>query len=183
MRGFRRLVPRTFQGRLTLAFVAILALTLSLVTIGVLNRLGDYFDQQQRQDLTARSYGVAQYVALVAENASGVRLVVSTDNVLDPAVTVQLALNPQQRILSDSLAKADVLIRIGTLVNGVFTQASGGEFRALLQTSSCSPLPVWMMTVASCGSIVAASSSNRTRFESSAARSSRATINDLLSML
>jgi signal transduction histidine kinase len=134
VRGLRRLVPRTFQGRLTLAFVAILALTLSLVTIGVLNRLGDYFDQQQRQDLTARSYGVAQYVALVAENASGVRLVVSTDNVLDPAVTVQLALNPQQRILSDSLAKADVLIRIGTLVNGVFTQASGGEFRALLQT-------------------------------------------------
>ena len=136
MRGLPRLTPRTFQGRLTLAFVAILALTLSLVTIGVVNRLGNYFDQQQREDLTARSYGVAQYVALVAESASGVRLVVSLDNVVDPAVRVQLSLDPQQRILADSLAKADVSIRIGTLVNRVFTVASGGEFGANLEVAA-----------------------------------------------
>lgn len=136
MRGLRRLVPRTFQGRLTLAFVAILALTLSLVTIGVLNRLGDYFDQQQREDLTARSLGVAQYVALVAENASSVRLVVGTDNVVDPAVVVQMTLSPQQRILADRLAKADVFIRLGTMVDGTFVPASGGEFSALLQAGA-----------------------------------------------
>jgi len=69
-RATNRVLPHTFQGRLTLAFVAILALTLTLVTILVLNRLGNYFDQQQREDLTARSLGVAQYVALVAEGAS-----------------------------------------------------------------------------------------------------------------
>jgi hypothetical protein len=50
-----KVMPHTFQGRLTLAFVAILALTLILVTTLVLNRLGDYFDQQQRQDLRAPS--------------------------------------------------------------------------------------------------------------------------------
>ena len=136
MRGLRRLMPRTFQGRLTLAFVAILALTLILVSVSVLNRLGDYFDQQQREDLRARSYGVAQYVALVAESASSVRLVVSEDNVVDPAVRVQLSLSQQQRILADSLAKADVLIRIGSLANGTFTEASGGQFTALLQAGA-----------------------------------------------
>lgn len=136
MRRLRRLVPRTFQGRLTLAFVAILALTLSLVTVGVLNRLGDYFDQQQREDLTARSLGVAQYVALVAESASTVRPVVGTDNVVDPGVVVQLTRSTQQRILADRLAKADVLVRLGTLTNGTFTEASGGEFSALLQAGA-----------------------------------------------
>ena len=32
-------MPRTFQGRLTVAFVAVIALTLFLVTVLVLNRL------------------------------------------------------------------------------------------------------------------------------------------------
>jgi signal transduction histidine kinase len=136
VRGFRRLVPRTFQGRLTLAFVAILALTLSLVTVGVLNRLGDYFDQQQREDLTARSLGVAQYVALVAESASSIRLVVGIDNVVDPAVQVQLTRDAQQRILADQLAKADVRIRLGTRVSGVFVPASGGDFTAPLEAGA-----------------------------------------------
>ncbi len=132
----RRLTPKTFQGRLTLAFVAILALTLSLVTVGVLNRLGEYFDQQQRQDLTARSLGVAQYVALVAESASGTRLVVTPDSVVDAAVVVQLTRDAQQRILADRLAKADVRIRLGTLTNGTFAPASGGDFSAELQAGA-----------------------------------------------
>jgi signal transduction histidine kinase len=136
VRVLHRLTPKTFQGRLTLAFVAILALTLSLVTVGVLNRLGDYFDQQQRQDLTARSLGVAQYVALVAESASSVRPVVGIDNVVDTGVSVQLTRDAQQRILADRLAKADVLIRIGTIVNGSFVPASGGDFKALLQAGA-----------------------------------------------
>jgi len=78
-----KVMPHTFQGRLTLAFVAILALTLTLVSTLVLNRLGDYFDQQQRQDLEARSTGVAQFVALVAERASDPRPVISAAGVVD----------------------------------------------------------------------------------------------------
>ncbi len=135
-RSLRRVVPRTFQGRLTLAFVAILALTLSLVTVGVLNRLGDYFDQQQREDLTARSLGVAQYVALVAESASTVRPVLGVDNVVDAGVVVQLSRDSQQRILADRLAKADVRIRIGTIVDDTFVAASNGEFAALLESGA-----------------------------------------------
>ncbi len=130
MRRLRRLIPRTFQGRLTIAFVAVVALTLGLVSIGVLNRLGDYFDQQQRDDLTARSYSVAQYVVLVAEGASAPRQVVGPDNVVDPGVVVQLTRSTQQRILADRLAKADVVIRLGTVINGAFVEASGGDFEA-----------------------------------------------------
>ena len=135
-RGLHRLIPRTFQGRITLAFVAILALTLSLVTVGVLNRLGDYFDQQQREDLTARSLGVAQYVALVAEGASSVSPALSLDNVVDPRVVVQLTRSTQERILADRLGRADVHIRIGTILNRVFSPASNGEFTALLESGA-----------------------------------------------
>jgi signal transduction histidine kinase len=131
-----RLMPHTFQGRLTLAFVAILALTLTLVTTLVLNRLGDYFEQQQRQDLTARSFGVAQYVFFVAENKADPRPVISPNGVLDPAVKVELATTSQELILADR-AKADVRIRLGTEAgtesDRVFIPASGGEFTAHLE--------------------------------------------------
>jgi signal transduction histidine kinase len=132
----RRLTPRTFQGRLTLAFVAILALTLSLTTIGVLNRLGDYFEQQQRQDLSARTLGVAQFVVLAAEASTSLRPVVGSGNVVDPAVVVQLTRTSQQRILADQLGKADVHIRLGAIVNGEFVPASNGEFTALLEAGA-----------------------------------------------
>jgi signal transduction histidine kinase len=129
-------MPHTFQGRMTLAFVAILALTLTLVTTLVLNRLGDYFDQQQREDLTARSLGVAQYVALVAEGASGLRPVVDGTGALDPAVVVELKRESQQRILADRLGKADVRIRLGTVAGGTFVPAAGGDFSAPLEASA-----------------------------------------------
>jgi len=128
-----KLMPHTFQGRLTLAFVAILALTLGLVTMLVLNRLGDYFDQQQRQDLEARATGVAQFVALVAERASDPRPVISAAGVVDPAVVVELTQTSQERFLADRLARADVVIRLGIRVDDVFVPASGGEFRADLE--------------------------------------------------
>ena len=129
----RRFVPHTFQGRLTLAFVAILALTLSLVTILVLNRLGDYFDQQQRVDLTARSLGVAQYVALVAEGSSGLRPVVDPVGVVDPGVVLELTDESQERILADHLAKADVRLRLGLRLGDQFVPASNGVFDISLE--------------------------------------------------
>ena len=129
----QRAMPPTFQGRLTLAFVAILALTLVLVTTLVLNRLGNYFDQQQREELTARSLGVAQYVALVAEGASGLRPVVDETGVLDQAVVVELRRTSQQRILADRLAQADVSVQLGRLVGGTFVPATNGFFQALQQ--------------------------------------------------
>jgi signal transduction histidine kinase len=124
--------PRTFQGRLTLAFVAVVTVTLGLVGLVVVNRLGAYFDQQQEEDLAARAQGVAQYVILIAESTDTIRAgrpVVSADGVLDPAVVTELSRDRQQRIVTDRLAQADVRIRVGLTTNG-FRAAANGVFEA-----------------------------------------------------
>ena len=61
-RRLRRLLPRTFQGRLTGAFLAVITLTLLLVTVLVINRLDDYFTSQQNADLDQRAKSVSTYV-------------------------------------------------------------------------------------------------------------------------
>ncbi|HYN70270.1 MAG TPA: HAMP domain-containing sensor histidine kinase [Candidatus Eisenbacteria bacterium] len=119
--------PQTFQARLTLAFVALLAITIGLVGIVVVNRLGEFFDQQQRDDLAARARSVAQYVVLVAEAASPVRPVVSETGVVDPSVSLQLGRPSQQRILADRLGQADVQIRLGRVVDDAFIPATDGD--------------------------------------------------------
>jgi signal transduction histidine kinase len=129
-RGLRRLAPHSFQARLTIGFVGVLALTLIVVSGLVINRMDDYFRQQQQGDLEARALTVAQYVAVVSEGASGLRPVVGTDNVVDPAVAVELNKSAQQRILADQLAQADVKIRLGVLSNGRFVPATNGEIVA-----------------------------------------------------
>jgi signal transduction histidine kinase len=58
----RRLYPRTFQARLTLAFVGVVALTLGLVSVFIVNRLDDYFSQQQSSELRARAENVGKWV-------------------------------------------------------------------------------------------------------------------------
>jgi signal transduction histidine kinase len=124
--------PKTFQGKLTLAFVAVVAATLFLVTMLVLNRLGAYFDQQQQEDLTARARGVAQYVVLIADAEAGLRPVVSASDVVDQSVVLALRRSSQQRILADRLAQADVTIRLGLIgQDGGFQPASNGTFEAM----------------------------------------------------
>jgi signal transduction histidine kinase len=132
-----RLAPRTFQGRLTLAFVAVVAMTLGLVGLLVVNRLGAYFDQQQADELAARATGVAQYVILVAESTSSVRAgrpVVSTDGEVDPGVVFELSLERQQRIIADRLAQANVQFRLGTVTGDTFRAAANGTFSATEQS-------------------------------------------------
>jgi signal transduction histidine kinase len=105
---------------------------LTLVVVGgiVINRMDDYFRQQQRVDLEARALTVAQYVAVVAEGSSGLRPVVGPDNVVDPAVANELVRTAQQRILADQLAQADVRIRLGLILSGHFVPASNGLIQA-----------------------------------------------------
>src|ERR1700741_112128 len=84
-----RLAPRTFQGRLTLAFVAVVAVTLGLVGLLVVNRLGAYLEQQQADELRSRAQSVGQYVILVAESQTTIRAghdVVSADGTVDQLV-------------------------------------------------------------------------------------------------
>ena len=72
-RRLRRLAPRTFQGRLTGAFLAVVALTLLLVTVLVINRLDDYFTRQQKADLEQRAESVFKSVDRLATPAGAVR--------------------------------------------------------------------------------------------------------------
>jgi signal transduction histidine kinase len=128
-----RLTPRTFQGRLTLAFVAVVAVTLGLVGMLVVNRLGAYFDQQQADDLQSRARSVGQYVVLVADAQTTIRAgrpVVDQNGIVDELVVFELSKESQQRLIADTLAQADVQIRLGLVRNDQFEAAQNGEFAA-----------------------------------------------------
>jgi signal transduction histidine kinase len=130
------LAPRTFQGRLTLAFVAVVTVTLGLVGLLVVNRLGAYFDQQQSDDLQARASGVAQYVILIAESTNAVRAgrpVVSDRGYVDPAVVTELSKETEQRIIADRLGQADVRFQLGLATPQGFQPAANGAFSVTVE--------------------------------------------------
>ena len=101
----------------------------------VLNRLDDYFLQQQRADLATRAQRVALYVQSVAAGETGgtIRPVVGPTNIVDPAVAARLGNAANQRILADYLGHADVQVRLGTGDGSDFRPAPNGVFMAELQ--------------------------------------------------
>lgn len=109
------MLPHTFQGRLAVAFLSVIALILVLVTVLVINRLDDYFSRQQTTDLEQRAETVSTYVQSLARTAAAGRLVVSPDGQVDSAVILVLRDREQQRVIADRLGQADVQIRFGLL--------------------------------------------------------------------
>ena len=116
----RKLAPQTFQARLTLAFVGVVALTLALVTVFVINRLDDAFTKQQQAELRARAGIVAEYVDRVVATAvkteAGREPVIVSDNELNPRVVDAFNRTTEKEALTHFLAQADVDITLG--VNG-----------------------------------------------------------------
>jgi signal transduction histidine kinase len=109
----RRLGPRTLQSRLTLGFAGVVALTLFLVTVFVLNRLDDQFRQQQQADLVARTDLIARFVdALASEKAAGAP-VIDAANEVNAAVAAALRSDAYQRFMADRLAESDIDIVLG----------------------------------------------------------------------
>ena len=106
-----RLVPRTFQARLTLAFVGVVTLTLFLVAVFVLNRLDDYFTQQRNDELEARATLVARWVdgAAGGQTRSLGELVVN-DGRVNPRVGTLF--RSQIQDVADLIAQSDVEIRL-----------------------------------------------------------------------
>ncbi len=110
-------VPRSFQSRLTIAFVAVVAVTLGLITPVMIDRLDDFFREQEQAAL--RSHALAAGVVL--------RWVITVD-VGDRAVVVETAKGPElnpdveklltSRSLLDTMAndiaQADVTVVFGT---------------------------------------------------------------------
>jgi signal transduction histidine kinase len=132
-RRLRALAPLRFQTRLTLAFVAVVALTLLLVSFLVLNRLDDYFLKQQKADLANRGTTVAQYVVRTAILTMGLRPVVHDNGVTDPAVIAQLETPGQRQVLADLLGQATVTVRFGQQTGNRFVPSPNGSFEVPLE--------------------------------------------------
>jgi len=137
----RKLGPRTLQSRLTLGFAGVVALTLFLVTVFVLNRLDDQFRQQQQADLVARTDLIARFVDALASEKAGVTPVVSASGVVNPAVSAALRSDAYQRFMADRLAEADIDIvlgqrPIGSGDTGGIVPAINGAFHAVVESPS-----------------------------------------------
>ncbi len=129
----RKLTPRTLQGRLTLGFAGVVALSLFLVTIFVLNRLDDEFRSQQQVELRARTERVAAYVDSLARQIMADQPVVTADNRVARPVAAALSSEIFGRLIADLLAEADVDIILGLPTVGSgdaigFVPAPNGRF-------------------------------------------------------
>jgi signal transduction histidine kinase len=115
VRRIRRLMPRTLQARLSLAFAMVIALTLGLVSVFVLNRLDDYFTRQQRTDLEERHATVAAFVSSVADGADRGHAVVFPDGTVNPIVLAAFNSPGVRQLIADQTAQADVIVRFGSM--------------------------------------------------------------------
>jgi signal transduction histidine kinase len=96
--------------------VGVTTLTLALVAGLVLNRLDDFFLQQERTSLANRADNVAAIVDVRVDLASGRSPIVSADNVVSPEVAAALDWGPfLQTLLADQIALADVEIVVGQI--------------------------------------------------------------------
>ena len=111
------------------------ALTIFLMSVVVLNRLDDLFRQQQLADLRARTELVARFVDGVARLTIGTDPVVEGDNSINPVFAATLRSEAMSRFMAEQLADADVDVVVGTLPTaggdaGAIVPADGGIFHA-----------------------------------------------------
>ncbi len=110
-------VPQTFQTRLTLAFIGVVALTLGLVAPVVINRLDDYFRQQEEQGLQARAGATARILGQFITDALGDQPVIATlpdkTVALNPKVQTLLIDEERLTLAADNVALADVRVTFG----------------------------------------------------------------------
>jgi signal transduction histidine kinase len=137
-------VPRSFQNRLTIAFVGLVALTLALVAPVVVNRLDDYFRQQEEQSLRVRAGATAAILDRFIEDSIGSKAVVieatsdgKRQEILNPDVSTLLVDRGLLTLLADNVAQADISIEFGMArldTDGVLITdpAPGLDFQAAL---------------------------------------------------
>jgi signal transduction histidine kinase len=116
VRRVRRLLPRTLQARLTVAFVAVIALLLGLVSILVINRLDDYFSRQQETDLVERHKTVMAFVRSITDGATGAQPVIDADGDTNSRVVAALSQEGVRNLIADRTAQADVFVAYGITV-------------------------------------------------------------------
>jgi signal transduction histidine kinase len=113
----RPAVPRSFQTRLTIAFIAVVALTLALVAVVVINRLDDYFRQQEEQSLRVRAKATGVVLGQFLESQLGADRIVGVGSdgkpVLNSDVTALLTKDGWLSLLADNVGEADVSLQFG----------------------------------------------------------------------
>ena len=110
-------VPRSFQTRLTFAFIGVVALTLALVAPIVINRIDDYVRQQEEQSLRARAKATAVVIDQVIKTRVGNAAIVGVDAdgqpVLRSEVRDLLVNSDLLTAAADNVALADVSVMFG----------------------------------------------------------------------
>jgi signal transduction histidine kinase len=109
-------VPRSFQTRLTFAFIGVVALTLALVAPIVINRIDDYFRQQEEQSLRARAQATAVVIdQFIEATAAGDSVVIEIDGqaALNPDIQQMLVNNDLLTLAANNVAQADVSLQFG----------------------------------------------------------------------
>jgi signal transduction histidine kinase len=117
-------VPRSFQSRLTVAFVAVVAVTLGLIAPVIINRLDDFFRQQEEEAL--RLHATATAVVLerfINEQVGGGAVVMQTNGQasLNPEVADLLEGKGLLQLAANDVAQADVTVTFGP----AFADATG----------------------------------------------------------
>jgi signal transduction histidine kinase len=108
-----RIVPRSLQARLTLAFVGVVVLTLAIMSIVVINRVDDYFYAETQADLDARAASVRDVVVAALRGQNAPQPVVYPDGTVNPGVGQLLESDTDRSLIADLLAQANVVITIG----------------------------------------------------------------------
>jgi signal transduction histidine kinase len=117
----RRLVPRTFQGRVTLGFVSVVTLTLLMVGPAVILRLDDYFLQQEQINLEGRTTSTRAILTLALTTIDAP--IVTPDDRLTPKA-VAFFNDQLMQDIANNVALADITIRAGTPTVGTDSRIS-----------------------------------------------------------
>jgi signal transduction histidine kinase len=112
-----RILPRTFQGRLSIAFVMVFAMALCTVSILTLIVLNTNLRTQEETNLQARANATAEVVRVTALsatlNSQGNQVVLSASGQLNPAVAAAVGDQATLADFANEIAQADLRLRFG----------------------------------------------------------------------
>ncbi len=106
-------LPRSFQGRLTVSVGMLMIVVLLTVSGIVYNRMDAYLGDQDRQALTTRATEVASLIRIFAVILSPTEPIVYSGNLLNREVASSLGDSSIVAFLTDTVAQADLVVRIG----------------------------------------------------------------------
>jgi len=110
-------VPRSFQSRLTIAFVAVVAVTLGLITPVIINRLDDFFRQQEEAALKVHADATADLLQQIISLDLGDEPVVLQSGqklLLNQRVSQFLTTGKFLDVIANEWAGSDVSVAFGT---------------------------------------------------------------------